>query len=207
MKGTIQMISHPSRTAARFVAVAGVLTCAVACTSSGSGNGTGAAPPGGATPATSHASTGATPGASGACHPDVTPQICVTVRITGTKTAAGTGQTTAPAPPEADPSWTCARLAANTAGDDRDLGDTVPSVGGHAVQWDAPIGDKPGTGTYPLSRTGTYVDVDGVGFDAEHGTANLTLRPDYSASFTFANLSSDAGTISGSISWTCLDPQ
>jgi hypothetical protein len=140
------------------------------------------------------------------CHADITPQICVTVSITGAATAAGTAQTTAPAPPDASPDTTCAQLA---AWDDTemDLGGNLPDVAGHTVQWDEDLGNFHGPGTYDLAKSGFYVTVDGTAFMAyQDQAASVTVQPDYGVSYAFTKLTSDSGSVSGTVKWTCLDP-
>ncbi len=141
------------------------------------------------------------------CHPDITPQICVTVAITGARTVAGTGQTTAPVPADASPKTTCAQLA-SWNDTEYDLGGSLTDVAGHTVQWDEDLGSFHGPARYDLTRSGFYVTVDGTGFTAYHDrAASVTVAHDDAVTYQFDRLTSDSGTISGTLRWTCLDPQ
>ncbi|MDQ6875720.1 MAG: hypothetical protein M3042_11755 [Actinomycetota bacterium] len=150
------------------------------------------------------------PASGGGCPRNVTAQICVTAAISGDATVTGTGSTTAPAPVEAEPSWTCRRLAAFSGGE-YDLGDNVQNIGGHLLKWDASLGSYHGPGTYSLTGTEFYVNVDQTSYMAagSSGTASVTVSPDLSVTFDFRNLqgSDTSHQISGTLRWTCADPQ
>jgi hypothetical protein len=134
----------------------------------------------------------------------------VTVGLTGATDVTGTGRTTAPAPVEAQPSWTCRKLAGFSGGE-YDLGDSLPSVGGHVLRWDASLGRYHGPGRYPLTGTEFYVSVDQASYMAagSTGTASVTVSPDLSVTFRFDGLANSAtkGRISGTLRWTCADPE
>lgn len=180
-----------------------LLTVALAGCSSSSSNPPAAAPPSVAGAASSVSAPAKAPAG---CHADITPQICVTVAITGAETVAGTAQTTAPVPPDASPKTTCAQLA-TWKDTEMDLGGNVSGVGGHTVQWDEDLGNFHGPGRYDLTSSGFYVTVDGAGFQAYHDkSASVSVASDFGVTYTFAGLTNDAKTISGTLKWTCLDP-
>jgi hypothetical protein len=177
----------------------GIAVALAACSSSSSG----AAPK--TARADSHGISGAGPSPDG-CHADITPQICVTISVTGTETVAGTAQTTAPAPPEASPKITCAQLA-TWHDTEMDLGGNVPALAGHAVEWDQDLGSFHGPGTYDLTRSGFHLDIDGKSFQAYHDRkASVSVQPDFAVTYAFSGLTSESGSISGSLRWTCVDP-
>jgi len=165
-------------------------------------------------PAVNHSVGGGSPSAGG-CSPDITARICLTASITGKVSVSGSAVTVAPEPPEADPSWTCVKLATFVNGD-TDLGSSASGVGGHALQWDGTVPGFHGPGTYPLSGTEFYITVDGVGYSAVKSellhsdpTASVNIDANFGVRITFTNLQGQtpADRISGALSWTCQDPE
>jgi len=195
-----------------LVAAAGAVLTLAAC-SSGGGSSAAGHTLAARRPATFGASSHAT--AAGGCAPDVVARICLTAAITGKASVTGSAQTTAPAPPEAEPDWTCAKLATFVNGD-TDLGASANSVGGHALQWDGTVPGFHGPGTYSLSGTEFYVTVDGVGYSAAKSellqsdpSASVTIDPHFAVHISFTDLQGQttADRISGSLNWTCVDPE
>ena len=188
---------------------AALLLALAACSSSAGGTSHGAKGDlSSAATGSSRPAAAAAPNAS--CPRDITAQICVTVALTGAANVTGTGRTTAPAPVEAQPSWTCRKLAGFSGGE-YDLGDNLQSVGGHGLKWDASLGRYHGPGTYPLTGTEFYVNVDQASYMAagSNATASVTVGADLSVTFRFNGLA-DAdtkGQISGTLRWTCADPE
>ena len=143
----------------------------------------------------------------GACQPDVVARICVTADITGSVSLSAKGQTTAPLPPDASPDVTCADAATLSSDGERDLGGNVQSIGGHTLQWDEDLGHFTGPSTYDLTHSGFYVSIDNASYMADQSSASVTVQPDFSVTYKFTDLHGQGGTISGSLSWTCVDPQ
>jgi hypothetical protein len=182
------------------------LTALAAC----SGGGSPARVP--TTPTTSTAASGGIPpghtsGAAdsgGSCKADVVAGICVTAAITGAVSVSGTGATTAPAPAGAPVNSTCADLATLNHRGERNLGAGV-NLSGHTVMWDDDLSHFTGPGTYDLSEF--YFTIDDSSFTVNEATkASVTVRPDFSVTYTFTGLKGDVGTISGTLSWTCANP-
>ena len=83
-------------------------------------------------------------------------------------------------------------------------------MSGHTVLWDTTLAHYHGPDTYPLSATEFDVAIDGTFFNlAQSATGSILVRPDFSATITFAGVKSNSGggSVSGSVSWTCADPQ
>jgi hypothetical protein len=183
-------------------------------------------------PATDGGSTGDTTGdANSACQPDVVVQFCETIDITGAVTVSGT----APANPQFDQDSVDATCASwvNHQPENTDYPQfAVPNeaIGGHKLQAQWALPYKVGTTEfgaktdptaanygYSLNADLTVDDKNYVvithGTDVEStATGSYEINADGSGKLTFEKLLAGDGTsasnaISGSISWTCVDPQ
>lgn len=182
--------------------LAAIAVSAAACNSGSSGGRTRA--PHGSLPAPRTGSSRVA--ADGACRPDIVPTICVTLHVTGAVTVSGTAATTAPAPPDAGPKTSCHQLATASGSTERDLGGGIAALAGHRIAWDEDLGHWSGPGRYDVSRSDFYLSIDASSFMAYRSSASITVGADFATTYTFTDLRSDAGTISGTLSWTCLDP-
>jgi hypothetical protein len=175
---------------------------------------------------------GATGNANSGCQPDVVVQFCETIDITGAATVSGT----AVAIPDLDQGGgldlTCATWV-NHKPDNSDYPQfKVPNdaVDGHKLetQWGMPYQAgtaKFGATTAPSDPSYGYALSGNLTIDSKnyvvitHGTdvqssatASYDINPDGSGKLTFDKLLAGEGTsasdaISGSISWTCVDPE
>ncbi len=149
-------------------------------------------------------------GSGGGCRPDITAEVCVTVAITGAAAVSGTARITAPEPPGSGIDATCSQLATATDNGARDMGDSIPGgIGGKLVGWDISFAHYSGPGTYSIADAEFDVTIDTVGYNHPAGaTGSIKVGPDFATTMTFDHLtsSSSSGAISGTISWTCVDP-
>ena len=179
-------------------------------------------------PATDGGSTG---DANSACQPDVVVQFCETIDITGAMTVSGTAAAT-PQFDQDSVDATCASWVDHQPENTDYPRFATPNdaVGGHKLQaaWKLPYK----VGTYEFGATTASGDPN-YGYTLESGltvdsksyrvttygtdvksaaTGSYEIKADGSGTLTFDKLLSGDGadasdTISGSISWTCVDPQ
>jgi len=175
--------------------------------------------------------TGAPSDSNSACQPDVVVQFCETITVTGAKTVSGTGA----AIPVFDLNKvdsTCASWVNHQPQSSGYPYFKVPNdpVGGHSLstQWSMPYqagSYEFGASSAPDDKGFQYALSGGLMVDntnyavMTHGTTNQSkatasfeVKPDGSGTLTFDKLLNGNGedasdTISGSITWTCVDPQ
>jgi len=165
-------------------------------------------------------------GAAGECPADYVAQVCGKVDVTGAQTVAFTATTTAPTGPDPDPSEKCVDLAKGVEGD-MPLDVDLTGTGGVDVQSSLHISGYHGPGTYQLDGTHQTDDIqfqltvtDSGGGDGGYievndgstvtGSETVTVGADFSVQVSFTGLPSigdTAKTVTGSISWMCVDPK
>ena len=215
-----------------IVAAAAMLA---ACSSSSKSDGGGVNTPpasGGTTQQQTATDTGAPSDSDSACQPDVVVQFCETIDITGATTVSGTAAAIPSlAFDKAGVDATCASWVDHAPENpDYPLFGTPQEVGGHKLQahWKLPYK----VGTYDFGATTASGDpnlgyaldsnllvdsksysVQSYGTDVKSAaTASYEIKADGSGTLTFDKLLGGEGadasdTISGTISWTCVDPQ
>lgn len=150
-------------------------------------------------------------GGGGACGSES--GFCITVDITGATTVQGTAASLN--------LGTCADFAKGEAsGGSRQLPSLLgDAVGGREVSAVNEIREYTGPGTYETDAIKSVAGVIDVSIDntpyqlADDTTAQAVINADGSGAFTFTNLkegeqgnpTTEKGTISGSITWTCSD--
>ena len=140
------------------------------------------------------------------CPSDIVARICAEVSLTGATSVSGRGVVTAPVPPGADPSTTCADIAGSDDGGN--LGDHLDTVDGHQLAWDTALTDFHGPGTYPGSEFHLTIDDDAYSASGR-GKVSITIGADFATTITVSHLLSSGdspGEESGTITWTCVDP-
>jgi hypothetical protein len=163
-------------------------------------------PPTSTDPPASTDSTATSDSGDASCPADIVARICVEVNLTGATSVVGRGIVTAPAPPGAEPSTTCAAIAADHDGGN--LGDHLDTVDGQQLAWDHTITDFHGPGTYTGSELHLSIDDDAYSATGG-GSVAVTIGADFATRITMTNLTSSGGSASresGTITWTCVDP-
>jgi len=214
--------------------IAAAAAVLAACSSSSKSDGGGVNPPpasGGTTQQQTATDTGAPSDSNSACKPDVVVQFCETIDITGAVTVSGTAAAT----PQFDQNSVDATCASwvNHQPENTDYPQFATpndAVAGHKLQahWKLPYK----VGTYDFGATTAGVDpnlgyalesdllVDSKSYTVQTygtpvksaATASYEIKGDGSGTLTFDKLLGGEGatasdTISGTISWTCVDPE
>ncbi|GAB3954413.1 hypothetical protein GCM10029976_096640 [Kribbella albertanoniae] len=134
--------------------------------------------------------------------------LCVTFNLTGATTVTGSNWVNAEIPEGNLPDSTCPEYGASTLeSDEPGLPKVTKVIGSQSVE--AAFGaDKAGdgAGVTGAAASGSIV-VDDVTYEAEDGTAKIDLNRDGSGKLVLPRLVGGSGSLSGSISWRCIDPK
>lgn len=143
-----------------------------------------------------------------ACAAQSVPALCVTFNLTGATTVTGSNWVYAEIPDANLPDSTCPEYGASTLeSDEPGLPKVTKVIGSQAVE--ASFGaDKAGdgAGVTDAEASGSIV-VDDVTYESEDGTAKIDLNRDGSGKLVLPRLVGGSGSLSGSISWRCIDPK
>jgi hypothetical protein len=133
------------------------------------------------------------------------------VAITGSTPITGNAEAPAPLDSAATTGNSCAQLATDSVGGAKDLGDGLDQVGGnHGLHWDIAFTGYHGPGTYSDADLRFSLTADNVAYaPGSASTVAITVSPDFATKISFVNLASTSPAgehISGSVSWTCVNP-
>jgi hypothetical protein len=163
-------------------------------------------------------SNGSTGDANSACKPDVVVQFCETIKITGAETVSGTGVGIPEFDQDGGLDLKCATWVSNQPenSDYPQLQLPTDAVDGHQLRF-SPWKFPSGAGTSDIAKYAgvNTMSIDTKGFqdtavDVNNTTASsgtMQINADGSGVLTFENLGGETGKISGSLSWTCVDPE
>ncbi|MFB6721366.1 hypothetical protein ACFCV3_14435 [Kribbella sp. NPDC056345] len=143
-----------------------------------------------------------------ACAAQSVPALCVTFNLTGATTVTGSNWVYAEIPDANLPDSTCPEYGASTLeSDEPGLPKVTKVIGSQSVE--ATFGaDKAGDGAgLTGAAAGGSIVVDDVTYEAEDGTAKIDLNRDGSGKLVLPRLVGGSGSLSGSISWRCIDPK
>ena len=202
------------------VGIAAMAVALVGCSSSGGSTAAGSTAPllGTSSAGNGGGSGGASSAASsstGPCQPQYVVSFCEKIAITGAVTVNGTGSAIPEFDQDGAVNLKCASWPAYQPQNSDYPEFKVPTdpVDGHKLLmvWKFPSG----VGTSDISKYAgnNNLSIDDAGFqdvavDVNNTTASsgsLQVNPDGSGSLSFKDLAGDAGKISGTITWTCVD--
>ncbi|MFF1820047.1 hypothetical protein ACFVWG_22280 [Kribbella sp. NPDC058245] len=159
------------------------------------------------TPETSGPSQGTGP-LPAVCAAQSVPALCVTFNLTGATSVTGSNWVYAEIPDADLPDSTCPEYGASTLESDTPgLPKVTKVIGSQSVEASF-AADKAGDGAgiAGAEASGSLV-VDDVTYEAEDGEAKLDLNRDGSGKLDLPRLVGGSGSLSGSISWRCIDPK
>ncbi|WP_344146366.1 hypothetical protein [Kribbella yunnanensis] len=142
------------------------------------------------------------------CAAQSVPALCVTFNLTGATTVTGSNWVYAEIPDANLPDSTCPEYGASTLeSDEPGLPKVNKVIGTEAIEATF-TADKPGdgAGVEGAEASGSIV-IDDVTYEAEDGTAKIDLNRDGSGKLVLPRLVGGSGSLSGSISWRCIDPK
>ncbi len=142
------------------------------------------------------------------CAAQSVPALCVTFNLTGATTVTGSNWVYAEIPDANLPDSTCPEYGASTLeSDEPGLPKVTKVIGSQSVE--ATFGaDKAGDGAEVTgAAAGGSIVVDDVTYESEDGTAKIDLNRDGSGKLVLPRLVGGSGSLSGSISWRCIDPK
>ncbi|WP_405059861.1 hypothetical protein OG474_45025 [Kribbella sp. NBC_01505] len=142
------------------------------------------------------------------CAAQSVPALCVTFNLTGATTVTGSNWVYAEIPDPKLPDSTCPEYGASTLeSEEPGPPKVIKVIGSQAVQASFKA-DKPGDGAGVTGAAASgSIEVDDVTYKAEDGAAKLDLNRDGSGKLELPRLVGGSGSLSGSISWRCIDPK